>query len=81
MKRSRASALIVAAAAMLAAGGCRKPPSPPPTPAQQQRAYEQQVEKIKNDPNKTPQQKEAELRLLQMLAITSKSRTTEQKPR
>lgn len=67
------AAVCLATALLSAAGGCRreaKPPAPP-TPEQVKSGIQRSMERVRNDPKLTPQQKEQALRLLEGMAASA----------
>ncbi|NUQ70283.1 MAG: hypothetical protein HUU17_05610 [Chthonomonadales bacterium] len=67
-------AICLAVIAAAGAGGCRKEAKPPPPPTQQQveSGLQKSVERVRNDPNLTPQQKEQALRMLEGMAAANR---------
>lgn len=68
------SAIGVAMLLAAGVGGCgrgAKPP-PPPTAEQVTSGIQQSAERVRNDPNLTPQQKEQALRMLEAMAASAR---------
>jgi hypothetical protein len=68
-----ALAVVSVGAAVTGVGGCKKEAKlpPPPTPEQVKSGVEQSAERVRNNPNLTPQQKEQALRLLEGMAAAA----------
>ncbi|NLH99201.1 MAG: hypothetical protein GX446_06885 [Chthonomonadales bacterium] len=73
-----AAALAVVLPAVL--GGCKREgkPIPPPTPEQVQTGVEQSKERVRNNPNLTPEQKEKALRMLDDMAAAARMQPQQQ---
>ena len=61
-------------------GGCKKAEKlpPPPTPEQLKSGIEDSAERVRNNPNLTPQQKEQALRLLQGMKAAAEQQQLQQ---
>jgi len=67
------AAVGLAALLALGVGGCSRGAKPPPapTPEQVKSGVQQSMERVRNDPNLTPQQKEQALRMLEGMAASA----------